>query len=60
MSEEALIHLRTYKYHSIDESFISNYILKHYVCSPQVEDGPRRVPDSVYSGMASCNCCLYG
>lgn len=34
MSEEALVHLKSYKYSSVDKSFISNYILKHYVCAP--------------------------
>jgi hypothetical protein len=40
ISEEALIHLRTYKYSSVDESYISHYILRHYVCSLQrdIED----------------------
>ncbi len=31
VSEEALIHLKTYKYSSVDKSFTSRYILKHYV-----------------------------
>jgi len=31
VSEEALSHLKEYKYSSIDKSFISRYILKHYV-----------------------------
>lgn len=31
VSEEALQHLKTYKYSSVDKSFISRYILKHYV-----------------------------
>jgi len=34
VSDEALAHLKTYKYSSIDKSLISQYILKHYVrCS---------------------------
>lgn len=33
ISDEALAHLKTYKYSSVDKSFISNYILKHYVSS---------------------------
>lgn len=33
LSDDALIHLKSYKYSSVDESYISNYILKHYVCS---------------------------
>ena len=40
VSEDALQHLKTYKYSSVDQSFISRYILKHYVrAHPQV---PRR------------------
>jgi ethanolaminephosphotransferase len=31
VSEDALQHLKTYKYSSVDKSFISRYILKHYV-----------------------------
>lgn len=31
VSEEALAHLKSYKYSSVDKSLISNYILKHYV-----------------------------
>jgi ethanolaminephosphotransferase len=30
VSEDALQHLKTYKYSSVDKSFISRYILKHY------------------------------
>ncbi|PQE22598.1 CDP-alcohol phosphatidyltransferase protein [Rutstroemia sp. NJR-2017a BVV2] len=30
VSEEALVHLKSYKYSSVDKSLISNYILKHY------------------------------
>ncbi|PNS20876.1 hypothetical protein CAC42_2807 [Sphaceloma murrayae] len=30
ISEDALIHLKSYKYSSVDKSFISRYILKHY------------------------------
>jgi hypothetical protein len=31
VSPEALAHLKTYKYSSVDKSYISNYILRHYV-----------------------------
>jgi hypothetical protein len=31
VSDDALQHLKTYKYSSVDKSFISRYILKHYV-----------------------------
>ena len=34
VSEDALQHLKTYKYSSVDKSFISRYILKHYVRTP--------------------------
>lgn len=30
VSEEALAHFKTYKYSSVDKSYISRYILKHY------------------------------
>lgn len=32
VSEEALAHLKSYKYSSVDKSYISYYILRHYVC----------------------------
>jgi len=31
LSDEALAHLKAYKYSSVDKSLISRYILKHYV-----------------------------
>ncbi len=31
VSDEALVHLQSYKYSSVDKSLISNYILRHYV-----------------------------
>ena len=31
VSEEALVHLKSYKYSSVDKSLISKYILQHYV-----------------------------
>lgn len=34
ISEEALIHLKSYKYSSVDKSLISRYVLQHYVLSP--------------------------
>ncbi|KAL6246565.1 hypothetical protein RBB50_006803 [Rhinocladiella similis] len=30
LSDRAMVHLMTYKYQSVDKSFISNYILRHY------------------------------
>jgi ethanolaminephosphotransferase len=35
VSEDALVHLKSYKYSSVDKSLISNYILKHYVRAAQ-------------------------
>lgn len=34
VSEDALQHLKSYKYSSVDKSYISRYILKHYVRAP--------------------------
>ena len=31
VSEDALVHLKSYKYSSVDKSLISHYILRHYV-----------------------------
>lgn len=31
LSDDALMPLKSYKYQSVDKSFISRYILKHYV-----------------------------
>ncbi len=31
LSDEALAYLKTYKYQSVDKSWISNHILRHYV-----------------------------
>jgi hypothetical protein len=31
LTEDALVHLKSYKYSSVDKSPISNYILRHYV-----------------------------
>lgn len=33
VSEDALVHLKSYKYSSVDKSLISRYILRHYVGS---------------------------
>lgn len=41
LSDEALLPLKTYKYSSVDKSYISNYILRHYVRVPC----PVRAPD---------------
>ena len=39
LSDEALAHLKSYKYSSVDKSYISRYILKHYVLLPYTEHG---------------------
>ena len=31
VSEDALVHLKSYKYQSVDKSFLSHYVLRHYV-----------------------------
>lgn len=31
LSDNVLVHLKSYKYSSVDKSLISRYILKHYV-----------------------------
>lgn len=36
LSEDALANLKLYKYSSVDKSFTSRYVLKHYVCLPFV------------------------
>lgn len=41
VSEEALVHLKSYKYSSVDKSLISNYILKHYVRFHNISFGMR-------------------
>lgn len=33
VSDEALSHLKSYKYSSVDQSPLSNYVLRHYVRS---------------------------
>lgn len=38
LSRDALAHLRGYKYSSIDKSYISRYILKHYVCKHPIRN----------------------
>lgn len=39
VSEEALVHLKSYKYSSVDKSLISHYILRHYVRLPSTAAG---------------------
>jgi len=33
VSDEALIHLKSYKYSAVDKSPVSNHILRPYVCT---------------------------
>lgn len=35
VSDEALVHLKSYKYSSVDKSLISQHILRHYVQTPR-------------------------
>lgn len=34
LAEDQLVHLKSYRYQAVDKSFISRYILKHYVFPP--------------------------
>lgn len=40
LSEDALVHLKSYKYSSVDKSWISNNILRHYVRCPSYPTPP--------------------
>lgn len=42
VSEDALVHLKSYKYSSVDKSPVSYYILRPYVCLLPDEAVPRR------------------
>jgi hypothetical protein len=33
LTDEALSHLKTYKYSAVDLSPVSHYVLRHYVCT---------------------------
>jgi hypothetical protein len=49
ISDDALIHLKSYKYSSVDKSPISHYILRPYVCSmprASAPPPPRGEPES--------------
>lgn len=39
LSDDALLPLKSYKYSSVDKSFISRYILRHYVRAPEQKMG---------------------
>jgi hypothetical protein len=70
ISDDALIHLKSYKYSSVDKSPVSHYILRPYVRAPGCRAFPRRGvvmergqakgTDSVRSGMQPSICCRYG
>jgi len=47
VSEDALVHLKSYKYSSVDKSLISTYILKHYVRSQILGRGRGRSPPTI-------------
>jgi len=42
LSDEAMAHLKSYKYSSVDKSLISNHILRHYVNLPSNSPPPKR------------------
>ena len=35
LGQDQLIHLKSYRYQSVDRSLISNHILRHYVRTPR-------------------------
>jgi hypothetical protein len=47
VSDDALQHLRSYKYSSVDKSLISRYILKHYVRTPSIAECCRPLTGSL-------------
>jgi hypothetical protein len=58
LSDEALLPLKTYKYSSVDKSYISNYILRHYVRSLSPISCSRG-PDEANRGLSElveCRC----
>ena len=56
LSDEALAHLKTYKYSSVDKSLVSKYILRHYVrFSLDIQWDTRALMNLNGSGMASSN-----
>lgn len=60
VSEDALQHLKSYKYSSVDKSFISRYILKHYVCTRSSAERAASDTADGDSGMASWSYCPCG
>ena len=64
-SEDALIHLKSYKYSSVDKSPISKYVLGPWVgftllCSTYVAHRQAPADMDNYSGMRSSTSCHYG
>lgn len=43
VSEDALVHLKSYKYSSVDKSPVSHYILRPYVCALPIEAFSRQI-----------------
>lgn len=63
LSDEALAHLKAYKYSSVDKSFVSRYILKHYVRLLRLHEifGDTCSTYRIYgSGILSLNSSRYG
>lgn len=44
LSDDQLVHLKSYRYQSVDKSLISQYILKHYVCTRALSHTPPSPP----------------
>jgi hypothetical protein len=64
IAEDQLIHLKSYRYQSVDKSLISRYILKHYVRTgvfcPTEGKPCAHMLISLISGILWLNCCLCG
>lgn len=59
LSDQAMVHLKSYKYQSVDKSFISNYILRHYVNLP-FSTQANATSSRLRSGMALSSSCPCG
>lgn len=54
LSDETLAPLKTYKYSSVDKSFTSRFILKHYVPGPHIH--PLSTDTNWFRLVVECRC----
>lgn len=55
LSDNVLVHLKSYKYSSVDKSLISRYILKHYVLfNPRPHSMAVVIADEVVDTQVEC------